>query len=124
MSSWIIPVVLSGLLGPGIGQLYNKEFKKGALLLVLGLVLVAITTVSIAKAMMPYLSQDIAAMDIVQLAELGDKLKSEFDPTRSGLMMACYLMLTAMWIYSIIDAYFGAKRRKQKTLGPGQDLPG
>lgn len=110
----MVAVLLSAFLGPGVGQLYNKEYRKGCILLVAGLVLVVIMAIKLSSSMMEYVNLDAANMDVTQLAQLGDKIGMELSPNRSPLMMACYLLTTVLWIYSMIDAWFGAKRRAQR----------
>src|SRR5579872_3288918 len=51
VSDIVIPVLLSLILGPGIGQLYNKEYKKGAYLVGLSLLVLVGAIAWFLKAM-------------------------------------------------------------------------
>ena len=111
MRDWIIPVALSALLGSGAGQLYNKDYKKAGILITVGVILVGWMTVSTYKMVMPYLTQDVANMDIVQLAETGEKIRTQLATVGTGSLLGINLLLMGIWIYGIVDAYQGAKKR-------------
>jgi len=113
MADWIVPVALSALLGPGAGQLYNKEYKKAALLIAVGALLVGWMTVSFYSLLMPYLSQDVASMDLVQLADTADHIKTQMGSIGSGRILVLNGLIMGIWIYGIYDAYRGARRRAQ-----------
>jgi len=117
----MIAVLLSALLGPGVGQLYNREFKKGWILLGVGLLFAVLMMMDLSRSLMPYLTQDVASMDLMQLAELADRISAAFSPSRSALLLICYGVMTGLWIYSIIDAWFGAKRRAVREATPKKE---
>ena len=69
MASVIIPVLLCFFLGPGVGQLYNKEYKKGALLIGVSFVILLVAGVWYFNALKPFLPADLSRMPIRQAAQ-------------------------------------------------------
>jgi hypothetical protein len=97
------------LLGPGAGQLYNREYKKGAVLLgaslLIGLPVFAILVYSLARAAPP------------------DSLATGLTPTEvqafvyvvfqknAGLLATSQWILLPLWLYSGADALWVAWKR-------------
>jgi hypothetical protein len=111
MSHVIIPVLLAVLLGPGIGQLYNREFKKGAFLLVVSMGLLIAFSVWFGRAAMVYLPTDITRVDSAVLKNI---IQTHIIPEHTGTFYAYQLLLGGMWIYGIVDAYIGGMRRRAR----------
>ena len=81
-----IALILSGLF-PGLGQLYNRQIVKGVVFLGLGVVL-------------SWLVARAVPLDPVELLEQGVK---------PGAILAAVVLL-AIWLWSIVDAWRGAAR--------------
>jgi hypothetical protein len=79
MASVIIPVLLSLLLGPGVGQLYNKDYKKGALLIVASLVLLVASVLLYYRAARAVIPKDLTEVDPAALG-----LKHGFGASRAA----------------------------------------
>ena len=58
-----IPVILTLILGPGMGQIYNKEYKKGAYLIVISLIVLLSAVYWLKNILIPYLPTDITTED-------------------------------------------------------------
>jgi len=84
MTSVIIPVLLCLLLGPGVGQLYNKEYKKGSLLIVLSALMLTWAGVWYYRAILPFLPADIAMADPEAMAVLLKNAMREVSAKRFG----------------------------------------
>ena len=114
MSKVITPVLLSLFLGPGVGQLYNREYKKATYLIVLSLGVLAAGFVWIKRALTPYLPPDLTTVDPSALQGLLQNAVAQMKNGRLGVLYAYEFILTALWVYSIVDAYRGAMRRRPK----------
>lgn len=84
-----VALILSAIL-PGLGQLYNREFWKGAIFLVAGLVLGWASA-----ALVPPL----------------DELLAGKPPSGLGKLLIILVLLLVCYGWSIVDAYRGATRR-------------
>lgn len=110
----LIAVLLSALLGPGVGQLYNKKLRKGFILVALGLGLVSFVTfkmISVHFASRP----DMAAIE--KNPEVLDQFKS-ISAKELWILRPAGILLLLLWAYGIVDAYLdAAKPVSQKSQG-------
>ena len=114
MATVIIPVLLSLFLGPGVGQLYNREYKKGVILILSSALILAWAVAWYYRAVQPFLPKDLTAIDPQAMSEL---LKNAMDQinSKSGAILSFFkAALTVMWIYGIVDAYWVASQRLKK----------
>jgi len=120
VSDIVIPVLLSLILGPGIGQLYNKEYKKGAYLVGLSLLVLVGAIAWFLKAMRPDLPADFTQIDHDALQVLMRNAVNHVVADQGGTLDVYKAILMVIWIYSIIDAYFGGIRRHNNKFIPPQ----
>jgi hypothetical protein len=113
MASVIIPVLLCFFLGPGVGQLYNREFKKGTLLIVASLVVLVVAGVWYYKALVPFLPADLTAVDPNALQDLLKNAASQITATKGFALAVFEALLTVLWIYGMVDAYLVAQRKRR-----------
>ena len=110
----IIYAVLLSILGPGMGQLYNREFKKGIFLIVLSTFLFIAFSGWLARAAMPYYMPMGGEMpDMAALAAIGKDIEARVTKDYPHTLDIYELMITGLWIYGIVDAYLGALRRRK-----------
>jgi hypothetical protein len=107
----LLAALMSGLVWPGAGQLYNREFKKGALLIGLTLLVAIVVIVATAAEVTRQLPTDIGDLD----ADIVRTLPAQVLSARSGTLMASSLLLLAAWVYGIVDAYVGGRGRRKLT---------
>jgi len=113
MSEIVIPVALSLILGPGAGQLYNREFKKGSYLIALSLVVLIGAFAWFRQAMLPYLPADLTTLDPAAVPSLVQNAVNHVVSSHSGVVFIYETMLSALWIYGVVDAYRVARRKQQ-----------
>ena len=101
----LIPVILAVLLGPGVGQLYNREFKKGFMLIALSVILLVAFSAWLARAAMAYLPHDINTVDRALLRTI---IQTHIVGDHPVTFYTYELLLGALWLYGIVDAYLGA----------------
>lgn len=107
MKRIIIAVLLSGVLGPGVGQLYNREFKKGWALIIFTLVICILFFGALTKATVQMLPPHVTVITPEMAQQILQKLL-EKNPTPFHMFKFIILIL---WVYGIVDAYIGARKR-------------
>ena len=111
MANVIIPVVLCFFLGPGVGQLYNKEYKKGAFLMAASLLVLIVAGVWYYRTLQPYLPNDLTTVDPAAMQQLLQNATGQITAADSHMLIAFEAALTALWLYGCIDAYLVAKNK-------------
>lgn len=116
MKRIFIAVLLSALIGPGVGQLYNKDFKK-AKFLIIGSIIIFILiflffgAVSRAFINMMPTGFNPASFDNMALVQQNiEKLYSKH-PEPFYMFNIVISILIILWIYGVIDAFNGARKR-------------
>jgi len=104
MKKAILSPVCSGLIIPGMGQIMNRELKKGGLLLggvfvlfIAGIIKLAFLIQSVFR------SGDV---DISNPNVLMARLRAE----NMTLLWVLAVLFGLLWLYSVADAYVGGKR--------------
>jgi hypothetical protein len=115
MAMILIPVLLSTLLGPGVGQLYNKEFKKGFAMIAISLALLFAFSVWLTKAATVYLPSDINTVDHTVLRGI---IQDHIVKEHTGTFYTYEVLLAGIWVYGVIDAYIGGMRRRARKNPP------
>ena len=105
----LVPVLLAVLLGPGVGQLYNKEFKKGFILIGLSVGILLAFSIWLSRAAMAYLPPDISTVDRAMLRGI---IQSHIVADHPVTFYTYEILLGAFWVYGIIDAYLGGMKRR------------
>lgn len=113
-----IPVTLSLLLGPGMGQIYNREYRKGAYLVIVSMVVLLAAIHWLKNLIVPYMPADFASEDPFVLAQRIQGSAQDALRANSGVVLGYQLILSGLWIYSVVDAYRGGKRRARAQKLP------
>ena len=113
MMTILIPVVLALLLGPGVGQLYNKELKKGFILIGVSIALLLAFSVWLSRAALPYLPADMAAIDRDVLRNI---IQVHIVADHPATFYTYEALLAGLWVYGIVDAYLGGMRRRARKV--------
>lgn len=100
-------VLLSGLLGPGAGQLYNREWRKGILLLTTGLLVTLAFFGKIGQGMVQRLGPNMALEDPARVAQAARDTLAALP----GYVTSFQGLTLALWLYGIVDAYWGAQEK-------------
>jgi TM2 domain-containing membrane protein YozV len=108
MRSPLVAALLSALFWPGAGQFYNREFKKGFLMTSLTILLSVSLVIGLGRTLLQNLPQVTSPFDPQQMKVLRDAIL-QANPRLYGTYS---LLLTATWIFSILDAFLGARERR------------
>jgi len=114
MASVIIPVLLCFFLGPGVGQLYNKDFKKGAILILSSFAILVASGLWYYKALQPYLPANLTAVDPTALQDLLRNAAAQVSDKQGYILSASEGILTVLWLYGIVDAYKVAQAKRKE----------
>jgi hypothetical protein len=114
MKQILIAVLLSGLLWPGTGQMYNREFAKGLVLILLTFLFGLSLLMGAGAEILQKLPADGPAWDTSQVQQILEQIRLK----NAGLVTTFNLLMTVTWVYGVVDAYLGAKDRL--TPPPGE----
>lgn len=115
----IVIAVLLSFLGPGLGQIYNRDYKKGIVLLIFSSSLFLFPLFWLIFNVVPTLpdpKKEVITQEIVQSAAL-----NVIGKDRHILNLISFLFI-AVWAYSITQAYFKAKEIIQQQSKPEEGL--
>ena len=119
MHRGMVAALMSAFLWPGAGQLYNRELRKGAVLIGLTLAVAVAVIIATAAEVTRQLPADLGDLD----ADLVRTLPAQVLSARPGLLMASSVLLLLAWGYGVIDAYLGGRGRRKITLEPRTPPP-
>jgi diadenosine tetraphosphate (Ap4A) HIT family hydrolase/TM2 domain-containing membrane protein YozV len=98
--------LLSGLVWPGLGQIANGQLAKGITLVVLVLAVAAWLVLRLASVVTASVTADATSFDIFQAYDLATQIQQKNAGTLSGAV----LVLLAIWVYAIVDAYWCGRK--------------
>jgi len=96
MKKTIISLALTLLLGPGIGHLYLRKFKKAFLLITLTLLAAVHLAWRVSKTI-----PNIANMSSDAVLQFFQ----DFTKSNSGIMLYYDIIFAAVWAYALVDAF-------------------
>jgi len=114
MTTILIPVLLALLLGPGLGQLYNKEFKKGFVMIALSVDCSWLSRFWLARAVLVYLPSDINTTDRAMLRSIIQHTSSPITPS-PFIPTRCSWQAMDLWHRRCV---FGGMRRRNSKAAP------
>jgi hypothetical protein len=100
-----VAVLLSALVWPGAGQLYNREVVKGLAFIVVSAAAAVVLTAQVTAILVQGLSTDLSAMTLEETFALSARLRG------SQALWASAAVLLAVWLGAVADAYRSARRR-------------
>ena len=114
MKKYIVSPLCSAFIVPGLGQIINRNLKKGLCILSFVFLLFVAGTIKLAFTLRSILQ----GQEITQLnsATMGERLQGE-DFT---LLWVLVILFGVVWLYSVMDAFWAGK--KMESRGEGGDL--
>jgi len=98
--------LLSGLLWPGAGQIHNRDYGKGALLIGVTLIAAVGLIARLVREVLRGLPEDTTAFDPLSVLAMVEDIQQR----NAGFFLGFTLVLTALWVYGIVDAYWRGPR--------------
>ena len=114
--SAVWPAILSGLVAPGLGQLYNREYAKGGLLLFafLGSFIWFSKTVTEALSLLlPGAPEQWAQNNAAFRAAIMKVVAQNPD-----MFVTFEILILVVWVFGTVDAYFTARRQRRAPEPP------
>jgi hypothetical protein len=108
MKRGLVSAILSGLVCPGAGQIYNRQYVKGGLMIAAALSLVSAVIYRTWEELMR-LALAAAPGELLQnLAPMARRIAETNKPFYDKIT----ILFLALWVYGVIDAYIKDKRHK------------
>ena len=115
------PALLSAFVAPGMGQISNRDYGKGVLLLFASLIPL-ITFYNVLQDRLALLlpgAPEAWAKDPQALRVALTKIVAQ----NPGLFVTFYALIITVWVYGVVDAFMmGRRKRKNRALKNEQDL--
>ncbi|MFH1282319.1 MAG: hypothetical protein ABII27_01485 [bacterium] len=100
MKRVLIALGLSGIVFPGLGQLYNKEKKKGFIIILFLSVVILVFVYHLTSVMANYLPAGMTDLEVGKAREIIGDIAQKYPKP----FFYYNLLFLAIWSYSIIDA--------------------
>ena len=119
IGSPIWPALLSALVAPGVGQIYNREMTKGFFLLTtsIGSFLWFSKVITERLSLLLPGTPDQWATNQAALREALTRLITE----NSEMFMTFQLLIILIWGFGVVDAYLTARKRMKQSATPPTD---
>jgi hypothetical protein len=104
-----LAVALSGLVWPGLGQIYNRQFKKGLAFIALAGVSGVGFLLGAGRRFVRALPPSFQDIDIDRAITIADEVLNQ----GGGWLVPAAVLLMLTWVVSIVDAYLGSRVRKE-----------
>lgn len=117
-ASPVWPALLSGLVAPGLGQIYNREYRKGSLLLFasIGSFIWFSRTVTQAISLLLPGTPDQWTLNEGAFRGAVTKVVSQ----NPNMFVTFEVLIIVVWAFATLDAYFTARRLRRS---PPQEPP-
>lgn len=119
MNSAIKGGLLSGLVFPGLGQVVLGKYKRGAAIILVVIVSLAVIVVDIVQQALDLLEQIELQGDAIDINAISNAAAQE--SARSGGAMINILMLVVVicWVGGTVDAYRIGRKKDLERSAPG-----
>ena len=111
-----VAILLSGLVLPGLGQLYLKRYRRGAIILALLAVGFFILVSEAVRDTLELTASLEGYEEILDLQTAVNLAAETFSPD-SRVYAGCLLYIAALWLFSIADAWRIGKKQRNSTSG-------
>ena len=107
--------LLSGLVFPGLGQIFLKHYTRAAVIIVTvlaGLALIIVEAVQLGLAIMEKIASEGGAMDMETISDAASQAVTSFLTMNLG-----FLVIILFWIIGTVDAYRIGKKKDIEEEG-------
>ena len=112
-----VAVSLSALVWPGLGQVYNRDFKKGLVFMGVAATSALVFFVGAGARLLGALPSDITSLlDPDSAMVIADQVLNQ----GGGRLGVAALVMMVTWLLGIVDAYLGARRRRPVSPPPNR----
>jgi hypothetical protein len=105
MNNALKGALLSGLIFPGLGQVVQKHYKRGAVIMLAGLVSLSVVVVKAVQHALSILEKIASEGGAISMGAISDAA-TQASTTSGGLTFnLALLFLILCWIIGVVDAY-------------------
>lgn len=112
MKKMVSSTLLSAFVFPGTGQLNNRQYVKGAIMIAAVLVSLGAFLIKVCQDVLKIIS---LTGEEKMSADLITQLAFQVQQQNAGIIQKLVIVLLIIWIYGIVDAYIYGKKIDQKT---------
>ena len=112
MKKTILPTLLSAFVWPGAGQLFNREFKKGWVLIGVSALVMVSFSLNLSVRLKDALPADTSKVDMAMVRTALQQMMA----TPSMYFRTFNLLMSVLWAYSVVDAFVGALMRADDKI--------
>src|SRR5438128_7244387 len=98
-------VILSGLVWPGAGQIYNGQIAKGAAIIAASAACGLAFAWTVARLVMASIPEDLVTVDAAQIQVLVEQVMA----SGVGMLRLETAAVVLIWVVSVVDAYLVAR---------------
>ncbi|MBN1850377.1 MAG: hypothetical protein JW932_17535 [Deltaproteobacteria bacterium] len=111
MKQQLLAVILSALVVPGLGQVINRQIKKGIILMIVVFILFIAGTVQLAILLTSSIQKEriLNPMDTVTIIQ---NLRYQDLPA----LWIVVIIFGLVWLYAVVDAFLGGRNRGEILL--------
>lgn len=117
--SRILLAILLSVLQPGLGQIFNREYKKGIILISLTFLLFISLLIGMDMELAKRLPPDAGFMDVLLKVSQSQEILKDILQKNSSTVATFKVLFFLVFIYSAWDAALGARER----LSPPPEPP-
>ena len=103
----ILFAVLLSAVAPGLGQLYNRDYRKAFLLIGLSFMFVVSLMIGLGPELAKALPAQSGPLDMRQARAFWEAAAQK----NTSLFQTFEFLTMVTWIYGVVDAYLGARER-------------
>jgi diadenosine tetraphosphate (Ap4A) HIT family hydrolase len=100
--------LLSGLVWPGLGQIVNGQIAKGMAFGLLVLAVAAFLVKRLVGVVLAAVPPDTTSFDVFQALDIANEVQRK----NAGSFNGAVMLLLAIWVVSVVDAYWSARPAK------------
>jgi hypothetical protein len=105
MNNALKGALLSGLIFPGLGQVVQKHYKRGAVIMLTGLVSLSVVIVKAVQHALSILEKIESEGGAISMGTISDAVTQAFTTSGSLTFNLALLLLILCWIIGVVDAY-------------------
>lgn len=110
MNQSIKGALLSGLVFPGMGHIFLKQYRRGTAIIIISLVCLVVMTVNMIQKTMVVLEKLQLEGGVIDIEKITQLVSQSSQHSDNFLFNLALILMSISWIFGIVDAYNIGKR--------------
>lgn len=110
MNQSIKGALLSGLVFPGMGHIFLKQYRRGTAIIIISLVCLVVMTVNMIQKTMVVLEKLQLEGGVIDIEIITQLVSQSSQHSDNFLFNLALILMSISWIFGIVDAYNIGKR--------------